>query len=132
MNAKMCEELGVLMQSHAVHNRNHLDKIMAICIVGFAFTGDPFNGGEGIKIILRRCQCAKIAKKKQYETYRDEDGELKYHKAATRYSTRDGVWHDGAGDLPKDIDHLKRSKGDCYMVDCNVKGTDQGTSNDPK
>ncbi len=43
---------------------------MAHATVGYCFTGDPENGGEGILLQLQRCQAFKVAQK----SYRGKGG----------------------------------------------------------
>ena len=81
---------------------------MVHATVGFAFVGTPENGGEGVKISLDRCCCARVALKQQRESTRHEDGSLHF---------------DGK---------VIRGKGDVYKVDANVTGSNQGTSTNPK
>ena len=81
---------------------------MVHAAVGFAFTGTPENGGEGLKISLDRCMCARVALKQQRKSTRHDDGSLHYDGEVTR------------------------EKGDIYQVAGNVTGTNQGTSTNPK
>ena len=81
---------------------------MAVAFTGYAFEGNTKNGGHGLKLGFYCCNAAKIAKKTVRESRRDDDGNLKY---------------DGP---------VKRNKGDCYIADCVVTGSDQGTSDNPK
>ena len=46
------------------HHKNHIGKVMAHATVGYCFTGDPEQGGEGLLIGLHRCQAFKIALRK--------------------------------------------------------------------
>jgi hypothetical protein len=46
-------------------SKSHIDKVMAVAIVGYAFDINVENGGHGLKIGLFRCQGARIAKKLQ-------------------------------------------------------------------
>ena len=81
---------------------------MVHATVGFAFDGTPESGGDGIKISLDRCMCARVALKQQRKSTRDADGKLHYD-----------------GDVIRD-------KGDIYQVAGNVTGSSQGTSTNPK
>lgn len=107
-NAKMCEALGLGKHLYYMYHKNHVDKLMIVCFVGYAFDGSMENGGHGLKLGMLRVQAAKIAKKLQRESTRDANHNLHY---------------DGK---------ILREKGDAYMVDCNVTGSNQGTSADPK
>ena len=81
---------------------------MAIAVVGYAFDRKMENGGHGIKIGLFRSSAGKVAHRQVRESRRDEQGNLHY---------------DGK---------VLREKGDVYMVDCNVTGSDSGTASQPK
>ena len=107
-SAKMCEQLGLEKQAHYLYHKNHIDKVMCMAITGFAFEETPENGGVGIKIGFHRCEAAWIAKKRQQESRKDEEDR-------TRYDGR-----------------VIRKKGEAYMVDCNVTGSNEGTSDAPK
>jgi hypothetical protein len=107
-NAKMCDELGLLRKYKYAYHKNFINKVMVLAITGYAFEGDIEEGGHGVKIALVRIQAARVAKKSQRASSRDDDGNLRY---------------DGA---------FVRQKGDVYMVEANVTGSDCGTSNNPK
>jgi hypothetical protein len=68
--AKMCPALGIDKEVFAVHHKKHISKLMAHATVGYCFTGDPENGGEGILLQLQRCQAFKVAQK----SYRGKGG----------------------------------------------------------
>jgi hypothetical protein len=107
-NAKMAPSAGINKSTKSAYHRSHIDKVMGIAFTGFAFDTDIENGGDGLKIGFFRCQAARIAKKQVRESRRMETGELRY---------------DGP---------VKRHKGDAFMVDANVTGSDAGTSDKPK
>jgi hypothetical protein len=50
--------------------QKHIGKVMAHATVGYCFTGDPENGGDGLLIQLQRCQSYKVAQK----AYRGKSG----------------------------------------------------------
>lgn len=106
--AKMCELLGLDKSQTHIYHRNHPEKVMTIAVTAFAFDKNPENGGHGIKIGLYRAQGARIAQKQVRASSRDADGNIRY---------------DG---------EVLREKGDAYLVDCNVTGSDEGTSDAPK
>jgi hypothetical protein len=110
---KLCEWLG-LMKSHLyAQHKNHVAKVMAIVFTGYAFDGSVENGGTGLKLGCFRCQSARIAGKAQNKAVRGPDGRITFpgpDKGGIRL----------------------RNKGDPYMVDCPVTGSDEGTSDDPK
>ena len=92
-----------------VYHKKHIEKFMAIACTTFAFDLNIENGGHGLQLGLYRVQRARIAKKKNVrQDYRTEKGQMQY----------DGeiVW----------------MNGDVYLVDCNVTGSDTGTSDKPK
>jgi hypothetical protein len=107
-NAKECTELGIERDSYSVHHKCHIEQVMVHATTGFAFHGTPENGGEGIKISLDRCCCARVALKDQRASTRHADNSLHY---------------DG---------ELIRVKGSIYMKDSNVTGSNRGTSTKPK
>ncbi|KAG7339193.1 hypothetical protein IV203_020156 [Nitzschia inconspicua] len=107
-NAKMAEKVGLDKVQAFLHHKSHINKVMCVAFTGYAFEGNMENGGDGLKLGFYRCNAAKIAKKQVRQSRRDERGNLRY---------------DG---------EIKRKKGDCYMVDCVVTGSDQGTSDNPK
>ena len=92
---------------------------MCILVVGYAFSDDPMKGGEGVRIDFRRCQAARIALKDVYESYRDDNGNLRY------YTQED---HDADPTLGR----KKRCAGEPYWVEASVCGTDAGDSKNPK
>ena len=108
-HAKMCAELGITRQQKSAYHRNHINKIMAICIAGFAFEDSPDNGGIGVKLGFTRAQAAKIAKRTQREF--------------------SGISKDGNRQFKGKI---LRQPGDAYMVDVPVTGSNDGTADNPK
>jgi hypothetical protein len=68
--AKMCPALGIEKEVFSVHHKKHIAKIMAHATVGYCFTGDPENGGDGVLIQMQRCQAFKVAQK----AYRGKGG----------------------------------------------------------
>ena len=108
--AKMCPELGVPRQQRTAKNMHHINKVMAIATVGYYFTDEMRNGGEGILLSMYRSQKAKIAKKTQYPRVRRPDGTWYYDKSN--------------GPLYR--------KGDPVMCDTVCVGSPKGTPSDPK
>ncbi len=108
-HAKLCEGLGLYPNDHYVYHKSHINKLMVIAVVGFAFVGSPENGGEGVKIAFTRAQCTKIAAKLQRE--------------ATKNAETGAIEFKG---------RVIREKGTPYSVDCNVTGSNAGTSEAPK
>jgi hypothetical protein len=68
--AKMCPALGIAKEVFAAHHKKHISKVMAHATVGYFFTGDPEQGGEGILLQFQRCQAFKVAQK----SYRGKGG----------------------------------------------------------
>ncbi len=62
--AKICSALGIEKEVFTCHRKNHIAKVMAHATVGYCFTGNPENGGEGVPVGLHRCQAFKVALKK--------------------------------------------------------------------
>jgi len=107
-NAKMCEALGIDKSEYYVYHKCHIDKVMALAVTAYAFDGNVNNGGDGLKLGLWRVQVARIAKRQQRASSKTAEGRTKY---------------DG---------EILREKGDTYLVDCTVTGSNEGTSDEPK
>jgi len=108
-HAKVCEQLGLEPQQRFAFHKNHINKVMGIAVIYFAFEGSPNNGGVGGKIAFSRVQATKIAAKRQ--------------RAATKNASTGAIEYKGA---------ILREAGDPYSVDCAVTGSNVGTSYDPK
>ena len=107
--AKRCEGLGLKMTNKLAVHKSHITKVMVLAVTGYAFVDNVENGGVGLKIGLYRAQAARVASRVVREGRRDpETGALKY---------------DG---------RVLRRAGDVYMVDCNITGSNSGTSRAPK
>jgi hypothetical protein len=83
---------------------------MGHAIVAYLFHDNPENGGKGFLIGLHRCQNYKVVARTINETTVDP---------VTRKQKRKG-------------NPIKHRLGDIVLVDCNVKGSDNGTPSDPK
>jgi hypothetical protein len=81
---------------------------MAVAFTAYAFDSNVENEGHGIKLGLYCVQAARVAQRDVRESRHDENGNLQY----------DGnvIW----------------MKGKAYLVNCNVTGSDEGTSTKPK
>lgn len=101
--------MGVLQKALFAYHKNHINKVMAIAVVAFAFDGTPDNGGTAIKLAFTRAQASKIANKLQ-----------------RAYS---GMTADGRRQFQGPV---VRRKGEAYSVDTSVTGSNEGTSDDPK
>lgn len=104
----MCEEVGLERKYHQAYHKSHINKVMALAVVAYAFDGEIENGGDALKLGLFRVQAAKIAMRMQRQGTWDVNNVLRYNG------------------------EVIRKKGDSYMVDCNVTGSDEGTSKNPK
>jgi hypothetical protein len=83
---------------------------MGHATVGYLFWDTPENGGKAFLIGLHRCQNFKVVQRTTNETKKDP---------VTGKITRKG-------------NPIKHKVGDMVLVDCNVKGSDNGTPSDPK
>ena len=83
---------------------------MGHATVAYLFSDNPENGGKGFLIGLHRCQNYKVVAR------------------TTTESTRDPV----TGKIKRKGNPIKNKLGDIILVDCNVKGSDNGTPSDPK
>jgi hypothetical protein len=82
---------------------------MAHCCVGYLFDGHLEDGGDGFLISCDRCASFKMPLRNSYHSSRDADsGKLKFKGNA-----------------------IKHKKGEPYLVDCNVTGSDVGTATKP-
>jgi hypothetical protein len=104
----MCEVRGIKKSYTYLYHKCHINKVMAGAFTSFAFDSSVKNGGHGVKIGLYRVQAARVAQRDVCESRIDENGRCSY---------------DGS---------IVRIKGNAYLVDCNVTGSDEGTSNNPK
>jgi hypothetical protein len=108
-NAKACAELGLPRESYSAHHKSHIGKVMAHCTVGYYFDTNVESGGNGFLIGVHRCANFKVP-------LRD-----------VRFSTKDPLTNKTtfAGNA------IKHPKGVPYLVDCNVTGSNSGTSSVP-
>jgi hypothetical protein len=84
---------------------------MGHAIVAYLFHDSPENGGKGFVIGLHRCQNYKVVAR------------------TTNQTTKDPV----TGKLKRKGNPIKNKQVDIVLVDCNMKGSDNGTSSsDPK
>jgi hypothetical protein len=106
--AKAVGELGIDPKSFSAYHRNHINKCMAVAFTAFAFIDSIENGGIAYKLGLYRAEGHKIAKQMVREAVRQADGSIKYSGPVVR------------------------KKGDLYLVDCAVTGSNPGTLDNPK
>jgi hypothetical protein len=107
-NAKMCKVLGIEKMHTYLYHKCHINKVMAVAFTAYAFDSAVENGGHGVKIGLYHVQAARVTQRDVWESRLDENGHRRYD-----------------GDII-------RMKGDAYLIDCNVTGSDKGTLNNPK
>ncbi len=108
-NAKACAELGIAKQSYSAHHKKDLAKVMVHCTVGFCFHGDVENGGDGFLIGAHRCAAFQVPQRDIY------------------FSSKDPV----TGRTVFKGNKIKHAKGNPYLVDCTVTGTNAGTAYSP-
>jgi hypothetical protein len=119
-NAKACEELGILKQTYSAHHKKHIAKsnpplYHAYCTsnnllsIIHPHVGNPEDGGDGYLIGAHRCAAFKVPQKDVYHASKDP-------------VTGKTVYKGNAIKRPKDIP---------FLVDCNVKGFDAGSTNVP-
>lgn len=107
-NAKQCPQVGLFREVLSCYHKNYVNKAMVLAVTGIAFNEDLEKGGHGLKLNLIRVQAAKVAKKRVSECTVDQNGNRRYNGKTIR------------------------NKGDCYMVETNVTGSNCGTSENPK
>ena len=107
-HAKKIASNGVGHHTFSAYHRNHINKTMAVGATAFAYKDSIENGGRAHKIGFYRAQSNKVAKKLVRAAVRQPDGSVQY-----------------SGEV-------LRRKGDLYMVDCAVTGSDPGTADSPK
>ena len=113
-HAKRCEILGLEKSYAYMQHTSHNTKMMVICWTAYAFEDNQENGGKGFKVGMWPCWSARISQRQVNETVKDP---------VTGRCTFPSVENGGKS---------KRAKGDAYMVQANVTGSNDGTSKDPK
>jgi hypothetical protein len=108
-NAKAIPELGLHKTSYSAHHKNHIAKVMAHATVGFAFEGSPEDGGDGLLVGLHRCQGMRVFE-------RD-----------VRFATKDPI----TNRTTFKGNPIKYHKNKPYLVDCNVTGSNRGSTKKP-
>jgi hypothetical protein len=83
---------------------------MSHATVGYLFYDTPENGGNAFLIGLHRGQSYKVVQRTINETKKDSV----------------------IGKITRKGNPVKNKVGDMVLVDCNVKGSDNGTPSDPK
>ena len=59
--AKSCKEIGLDKKAFRLYHKNHIDKVMAVVVTGYAFENNIENGGTGLKRVLSRASCKTCA-----------------------------------------------------------------------
>jgi hypothetical protein len=96
--------------SFSAHHKSHINKVMGHVTVAYLLHDSPENGAKGFLIGLHRCQNYEVVARTTNET------------------TKDQV----TGKLKRKGNLIKNKLGDIVLVDCSVKGSDNGTPSDPK
>ncbi len=108
--AKIYPTIGVEKQYFSAHHKSHINKVIGHATIAYLFHDSPENGEKEFLIGLHRCQTYKVVAKTTNET------------------TKDPI----TGKLKRKGNPIKNKLGDIVLVDCNVKGSDNGTPSDPK
>ena len=114
--AKACEEIGVEKRDYGAFHRCHINKVMAIAFVGAVIDGSFENGCEVVKLPLVRARAPKIAERVQYEAVTQPDGSIRYPNTNPDGTPKEPI----------------RRKGESYLVDCCITGSNEGTKKEPK
>jgi hypothetical protein len=83
-------------------------RLVCGAITGFAFQDNIEKGGDAMKLGFFRAQSHKIADTEQRKGARQPNGKMKFNG------------------------EILRRKGEPYLVDCCVTGSNEGTTEDPK
>ncbi len=106
---KACKELGIDAHTFGAYHKSHINKMMGISFMVFAFDDNMENVGEAMTLAFLRAQFHKVAEKEVCEAVRQEDGtSVKYNGP------------------------IRCEKGDIYLVDCCVTGSKEGLADGPK
>ena len=106
--AKNCELLGLEKTHTYLYHKCHTDKVMCVAFTAYGYDSSFKNGGKGVKLGFYCMQGARVAKKQVKQRSHDENGSIHF---------------DG---------EIIREKGDAYLIDCNVTGSDEETSDHSK
>jgi hypothetical protein len=116
--AKAISELGVNKKASQAYHKRHINKVMYVAVVGYAFEGSPLTGGDGVKIAFQRVESIKKAKRTTYNCV-TIDGVRSFPHCVC-----------DSGD-PACVCNRVREPGDFYATDTNICGSNSGTSDDP-
>jgi len=76
---KVVPEFEVHPVFHRIHHKDNMDKLLAICAIGFAPTNNDIrSGGRGYKILITRCGGMVEATKDSYKRVYNDDGTYSY------------------------------------------------------
>ena len=107
--AKMCDALDIPRSYLLAKHKDHIDQVMGICFVGYAFKGHIENGGVGISLGLHRvCSPAVAGRLQRAATHDEETGKTRFQG------------------------EILRRKGDLWEKDCTLTSTSIGTASKPK
>ena len=99
---------GLDQQTQQAYHKSHINKSMAVAFTAYAFKDCTDNGGDGIKLGLFRAQSYKVAKRMVRQRVRQRSGSFR-----------------ATGEII-------RQKGDLFLVEYAVTGSEEGTSDNPK
>ena len=147
--AKSCPSLGIKRVERTAKNMHHINQVMAVAAVGYCFTDDMANGGDGVLLGMYRCQKSQIAQKTQYHMMTLPNGKWKADKSRpAKYKSGDPVMRDatcvampsGTPEHPKYdlmsvwllgllplLDKLVGVGGDCEGAKVIIQGDGAGT-----
>jgi hypothetical protein len=109
---KMVPFFGCMPDSHSVHHKSHIGKVMCLVTTAFAPHNNNFErGGRAYKVDCVRIGGMVKAKKDSYR----------------RVYRNDGTYH-----YPKNPDNILRRKGEEYFESWEIRGSDEGTERAPK
>ena len=78
-HGKVVPAFGVSPCFHRIHHKNSVDKLLVICAIAYAPTGnDPRSGGWGYKLLMSRAGGKVKAKKNTYKRVYKDDGTFHY------------------------------------------------------
>ena len=78
-HGKVVPAFGVSPCFHRIHHKNSVDKLLVICAIAYAPTGnDPRSGGWGYKLLMSRAGGKVKAKKNTYKRVYNDDGTFHY------------------------------------------------------
>ena len=70
----MYELLGIEKTNTYLYHKTHIEKVMAVAFVAYAFNLNEENGSNGVKIGLSCVQGASVAKRDVRQSHKTHDG----------------------------------------------------------